>query len=113
VWKRYHICSIGGFRMTTIKDVARLAGVSVSTVSRVINENGYVGEKSKKQILSAMQELNFSPSSIARGLVSGKTSTIGLLVPDVSNPFFAEVARGTEDAAIESGFMVILCTSKS
>jgi LacI family transcriptional regulator len=111
VWKRYHICSIGGFRMTTIKDVARLAGVSVSTVSRVINENGYVGEKSKKQILSAMQELNFSPSSIARGLVSGKTSTIGLLVPDVSNPFFAEVARGTEDAAIESGFMVILCNS--
>ncbi|EPZ45144.1 LacI family DNA-binding transcriptional regulator [Alicyclobacillus acidoterrestris] len=96
---------------TTIKEVAKLAGVSVSTVSRVINNSGYVGEKTRKKIVDAMSELNFEPSSIARGLVSGKTSTIGLLLPDVANPFFAEVARGTEEAAIESGFTVILCNS--
>ncbi|MFB5191386.1 LacI family DNA-binding transcriptional regulator [Alicyclobacillus fastidiosus] len=95
----------------TIKEVAKLAGVSVSTVSRVINNSGYVGEKTRKKIVDAMDTLRFEPSSIARGLVSGKTSTIGLLLPDVSNPFFAEVARGTEEAAIESGFTVILCNS--
>ncbi|GMA61604.1 LacI family transcriptional regulator [Alicyclobacillus fastidiosus] len=95
----------------TIKEVAKLAGVSVSTVSRVINNSGYVGEKTRKKIVDAMDTLSFEPSSIARGLVSGKTSTIGLLLPDVSNPFFAEVARGTEEAAIESGFTVILCNS--
>lgn len=97
--------------MATIKEVARLAGVSVSTVSRVINESGYVEKKTKQKVLSVMRDLRFTPSSVARGLVSGKTSTIGLLIPDVSNPFFAEVARGSEDAAIEAGFTVFLCNT--
>lgn len=95
----------------TIKEVAKFAEVSVSTVSRVINNSGYVGEKTRQKILEAMRTLNFEPSSIARGLVSGRTSTIGLLLPDVANPFFAEVARGTEEAAIKKGFTVILCNT--
>lgn len=97
--------------MATIKDVARLAGVSVSTVSRVINQSGYVGAESHAKVLKAMEQLHFAPSDIARGLVSRKTSSIGLLIPDVANPFFSDVARGTEDAAIAEGFTIILCNS--
>jgi len=97
--------------VATIKDVARLAGVSVSTVSRVMNESGYVGTDTRVKVQQAMVQLNFSPNDIARGLVSKKTASIGLLIPDVSNPFFADIARGTEDAAIAQGFSVILCNS--
>ncbi|CAA7602904.1 LacI-type HTH domain protein [Acididesulfobacillus acetoxydans] len=97
--------------MTTIKDVAQRAGVSVTTVSRVINDSGYVGETARERVTKAMEELNFQPSRLARGLVSGKTSTIGLLIPDVANPFFADVARGIEDAAIAKGYTTILCNS--
>lgn len=97
--------------MSTIKDVAKMAGVSVSTVSRVINESGYVGLETRKLVENSMRILGFSPNGIARGLVSGRTASIGLLIPDVSNPFFADVARGTEDAAIQSGYSLILCNS--
>ncbi|UOF88647.1 LacI family transcriptional regulator [Fodinisporobacter ferrooxydans] len=97
--------------MATIKDVASKAGVAVSTVSRVINSSGYVGEETKKRVLNAMKELRFRPSHIARGLVSGKTYTIGLIIPDIANPFFPEIARGVEDEAIKNNFNVILCNS--
>lgn len=95
----------------TIKDVAKFAGVGVATVSRVINQSGYVGVETRERVLRAMRELSFNPSSIARGLVSGKTATIGLLIPDVANPFFSDIARGTEDAAIAEGYSVLLCNS--
>ena len=95
----------------SIKDVARVAGVGVSTVSRVINGSGYVKASTKKKILHTMQELNFQPSSLARGLVLGSTTTIGLLIPDVANPFFSEIARGVEDAARVEGYSVFLCNS--
>jgi LacI family transcriptional regulator len=88
-----------------------MAGVSVSTVSRVINESGYVGAATRAKVEEAMKELGFSPNGVARGLVSGKTGSIGLLIPDVSNPFFSDIARGAEDAAIAEGFTVILCNS--
>ena len=102
----------GGMKqLATIKDVARHAGVGVGTVSRVINESGYVAEETRKRVLAAMKVLDFQPNLIARGLVSRKTSMIGLIIPDVANPFFADVARGVEDAAIQSGFTVILCNS--
>ncbi|ACV59290.1 transcriptional regulator, LacI family [Alicyclobacillus acidocaldarius subsp. acidocaldarius DSM 446] len=97
--------------MVTIRDVARKAGVSVSTVSRVINGSGYVGEDTERKVLLAMKELNYQPNRIARGLVSRRTSTIGLLIPDVANPFFSEMARGVEDAAIAEGYSVLLCNS--
>ncbi|WP_304459912.1 LacI family DNA-binding transcriptional regulator, partial [Alicyclobacillus sendaiensis] len=97
--------------LVTIRDVARKAGVSVSTVSRVINQNGYVGEDTERKVLDAMKELHYQPNRIARGLVSRRTSTIGLLIPDVANPFFSEMARGVEDAAIAKGYSVLLCNS--
>jgi LacI family transcriptional regulator len=97
--------------MATIKDVAKQAGVSISTVSRVINSSGYVAKDKKESVLKAMKELNFQPNLIARGLVQGQTSTVGLLIPDITNPFFADIARGVEDTAINLGFNVILCNS--
>lgn len=100
-----------GMDLITIKDVAQRAGVSVTTVSRVINHSGYVGETAQERVTKAMEELNFQPSHLARGLVSGKTSTIGLLIPDVTNPFFSDIARGIEDAAIANGYTTILCNS--
>lgn len=95
--------------MATIKDVARLAGVSNSTVSRVINESGYVSAEKRELVLKAMKELNFKPNHLARGLVAGKTQTVGLLVPDITNHFFSDVSRGIEDSAISLGFCVVLC----
>lgn len=70
-----------------------------------------MGESAQARALKAMEELNFIPSHVARGLVSGKTATIGLLIPDVANPFFSDIARGIEDAAIARGYMTILCNS--
>ncbi|WP_067922866.1 LacI family DNA-binding transcriptional regulator [Alicyclobacillus shizuokensis] len=97
--------------MTTIKDVAQLARVSVSTVSRVINQNGYVERDTYNRVVAAMETLNYKPNAVARGLVIRKTATLGLIVPDVANPFFSDVARGVEDEAIENGYTVILCNT--
>ncbi len=97
--------------MATIKDVSKLAGVSVATVSRVINNNGYVKEETKNMIMKAMKSLNYQPNVMARGLAGKNTSTIALLVPDILNPYFPEVARSIEDAANKYGFNVILCNS--
>ena len=97
--------------MTTIGDVAKAAGLSVSTVSRVLNGSGYVSEEAKVRVEQAASLLQYTPNGLARGLVSKRTSSIGLLIPDVSNPFFADVARGTEDEAAAIGYSVILCNS--
>ena len=97
--------------MATIKDVARLAGVSTTTVSHVINETRYVSDELRASVLAAMEELNYRPNVLARGLRRGETKTIGLVVPDNSNPFFAEVARIVENIGFENGYSVILCNS--
>jgi len=97
--------------VATIKDVARLAGVSTTTVSHVINKTRYVSEELRARVLAAMEELNYRPNVLARGLRRGETKTIGLIVPDNSNPFFAEVARFVEDIGFENGYSVILCNS--
>lgn len=97
--------------MATIKDVANQAGVGTTTVSRVINNSGYVGIDTRKKIEDAMKHLGYRPSNIARGLVSKKTYTLGLIIPDITNPFFPDIARGVEDEAIENGFNLILCNS--
>ncbi|HEX8996367.1 MAG TPA: LacI family DNA-binding transcriptional regulator [Ktedonobacterales bacterium] len=98
-------------QVATIKDVAQRVGVSVSTVSRVLNRSSYVSPETERLVLQAIDDLHFAPSQIARGFVNKKTSTIGLIIPDVANPFFADVARGVEDCAIEDGFATILCNS--
>lgn len=97
--------------MPTMKDVAKAASVSVTTVSQVINETRYVSEDLRARVLEAMEALNYHPNVLARSLRQGITHTIGLIVPDNSNPFFAEVARVAETVGFEHDYSVILCNS--
>src|SRR5512142_849454 len=97
--------------MATIKDVARQADVSLATVSHVINHTRFVSDELRTRVLSAMVALNYRPNAAARSLRSGETRTIGLIVPDNSNPFFAEIARIIEDIGFDNGYSVILCNS--
>jgi len=95
----------------TIKDIAREAGVSVTTVSRVLNNKADVSDKTREKVLKIIDRLNYNPNSIARGLVMNKTYTIGLIVPDISNAFFAEIAKAIEDELREYGYSVIFCNT--
>ena len=97
--------------MTTIYDVARVAGVSTSTVSHVLNGTRHVSDATKQRVEQVMAELRFRPNSLARGLVRQETQTIALIVPDNVNPFFAELARGVEDHGFRAGYNVLLCNS--
>ena len=97
--------------MATISEVAKLAKVSVATVSRYLNNSGYVGAKSRESIESAIKELNYVPSEVARSLSTKQSDIIGLIIPDIKNPFFPELARAVEDTAFEYGYTVILCNS--
>ncbi len=97
--------------MATIRDVADRAGVSVTTVSHVINRTRYVEAGTEGRVRQAIEVLGYRPNLLARSLRSRKTHTIGLLVPDNSNPFFADVARAIEDAGFAEGYSVILCNS--
>jgi LacI family transcriptional regulator len=94
--------------VATIKDVAKKAGVSVATVSRAINGKGYVHEDTRKQIDEAIRELNYKPNEVARSLYNKKSRLIGLILPDIRNPFFPELARGVEDEMQERGFRLII-----
>jgi LacI family transcriptional regulator len=99
-------------RMTyTMRDVARLAGVSVSTVSAVVNNKGIVGPELTAQVQKAIAAMNFSPHAGARGLRIGQTHILGLVVQDITNPFFVEALRGVEDEAIKHGYEVLVCNS--
>ena len=97
--------------MVNIKDVADRAGVSTTTVSHVINQTRYVSDELIKRVNQAMEELDYHPNSLARSLRSGKTKTIGLVIPDISNQFFAEISRKIEDKGYEHGYSVILCNT--
>lgn len=99
--------------MTSIRDVAKSAGVSVSTVSHVINKTRFVSEETQTKVLDAMKELNYKPNRLASSLrrKDKRTHTLGLLIPDSTNPFFAEVLRGVEDACFDAGYSVFLCNS--
>ncbi|HWG05487.1 MAG TPA: LacI family DNA-binding transcriptional regulator [Beijerinckiaceae bacterium] len=96
----------------TMQEVARKAGVSAMTVSRVVNGDKGVSGETQRRVEEAIRALDFVPNRIARGLVSQKTQTIGLIVPDVVNPFFAPVVRGAESAARKAGYRVLLCNSE-
>jgi LacI family transcriptional regulator len=97
--------------LVTMRDVAKRAGVSVATVSRVLNDSGYVNEDTRKTVLAAIEEMNFKPNSVARSLFKKQSKTIGLIVPDINNPFFPQLARAVEDVTSESDFTVFLCNS--
>jgi len=100
-----------GYIIVTIRDVAERATVSITTVSHVINETRPVSDELRERVLAAMEELGYQPNLLARSLRRGETHTIGMIVPDSANPFFAEVARGVEDTSFEKGYSVILCNS--
>jgi LacI family transcriptional regulator len=96
----------------TIADVARLAGVSKSTVSRVLNENmHYMRPETRERVALAISTLGYNPSSVARSLTSKRTHAVGLLVSDVSNPFYPDVIHGVEDVALSNGYDVFLCNT--
>lgn len=95
----------------TLKEIAEEAGVNVSTASRALSGTYGVRKQTRERVLSAAKRLNYRPNLMARGLVTGKSHTIGLVVSDIRNPYFAEVARGAEDAAFAASFDVILCNS--
>lgn len=95
----------------TIKDIAKKANVSYATVSRALSGSTEISEETKKRIIHLAYEMGYSPNIIARGLVTKSTHTIGLIVPDITNPFFAEVAQGAGDCAHQSSYNVFLCNS--
>ena len=97
--------------MATIKDVANLAQVSTTTVSHVINNSRKVNDATRARVEHAMRELDFHPNALARSLRSGSSKTIGLIIPDIANLFFAEAARYIEDYGKSAGFSVILCNA--
>jgi LacI family transcriptional regulator len=98
-------------KQLTIEDVAALAGVSRQTVSRVLNDRDMVAEATRQRVLSAVEDLGYRPSKVARALVTHRTETVGLVVGDIANPFFPEVARGVVDTAQARGYSVFLCNS--
>lgn len=98
-----------GNRPPTLEDVARRANVSRQTISRVINEKGEVSEATRQRVLVAIRELSFQPNSLARSLATNRSPVIGLVVPDITQPFYPEIARGVEDGADEAGYSVFLC----
>ena len=98
--------------MTTIREVAETAGVSYATVSHVINNTRLVSQETRERVLAAMDALNYRPNALARSLRQGKTNTIGLVLPDSANPFFAEISRSIEDETFKKGYSVFLCNTE-
>ena len=98
-------------RRVTISDVAELAGVSYQTVSRVTNNNPNVSAATRQRVQEIIAETGYRPSNIARSLVTARTATIGLVVPDISNPFFSAIAQGADQVASEQGYGILLCNT--
>lgn len=97
---------------STIRDVARLAGVSASTASRVLSGSDHpVAADVRQRVMRAAEELAFTPNAFARGLSKREFHLIGLLIPDIRNPYFVEIARGIEDSASRHGYLVVLCNT--
>jgi len=97
--------------MANMKEIARMAGVSVGTVSHVLNDSAGVREAARKRVLEAVQAAGYQPNQLARGLRRDKTNMIGMIIPDVTNPFFPAVVRGAEDIAFSNGYRLILCNT--
>jgi LacI family transcriptional regulator len=95
----------------SIKDVAKLAGVSIATVSHVINDTRFVREETQQKVLDAIDALNYHPNAVARGMVTKSTRKIGLVISDITNPFFTAVARGIEDEINRHRYNTIFCNT--
>lgn len=98
--------------MATIKDVAREAGLTVGTVSRVLNSRGYISEATREKVYQVMKDLNYQPNEVARSLSKSKTNTIGVIVPHIVHPYFAKMISNLEKAASDKGFKILLCNSR-
>ena len=98
-------------KSVSIDDIAKYAGVSKSTVSRILSNKGKFAEDTRDKVLQVVKKLNYSPSMIARSLRNRRTKAVGLLLPNIANPFFSEIMKGVEDVASENGYVVILCSS--
>ena len=97
--------------MVTIKDVAREARVSVGTASQALRDSPAVRESTRRRVQAVAKRLRYQPSALARGLVTRRTHTVGLLISDIANPFFIRAVRAIEDGAQENGYNVILCNT--
>lgn len=97
--------------VSTIKDVAKLAGVSVSTVSRVLNRSGYISVATCEKVYDAVRQLDYKPNSIAQSLKKNSSHTIGLVVTDITNPYFAAIAKGAESYFSQYGYNLIICNT--
>jgi LacI family transcriptional regulator, sucrose operon repressor len=94
-----------------IEDVAKLAGVSPTTVSRVLNNRGYISNETRKKVQQAMNDLNYFPNDVARSLFNKRSNLIGLIMPTTSNPFFGELTFHLENICASMGYKVLLCNS--
>lgn len=99
--------------MPNIKDVASLAGVSVTTVSRIMNNRGYISEETKNKVYDAMEQLNYHPNEIAKSLYTKKSNLIGLILPDISTPFYAEETKYIEEYLYMNGYKLMLCNASN
>ena len=97
--------------MTGIREVARLAGVSPSTVSRVINNTANVDEEKRRRVLDVIEQTGFKPNELARALFKQSSKIIGVIVPSIENPFFSEMVRAIEEEAFEHGYRILICDS--
>jgi len=97
--------------LATIKDVAKLAGVSVTTVSRILNNRGAISEKTRRKVHKAMEELDYMPNEVARSLLKKRSNLIGVIVPYLDHPFFSRLTEAIENACYCNGYKMLLCTS--
>lgn len=100
---------IKGRILTTIKDIARISGISKSTVSRVINNAPHVSDKKRELVKSVMENLDYTPDYGARGMRTNKSSSVGFFLPDYANPFYSEILKGIETVARKKNYMTIVC----
>lgn len=97
--------------MATIRDVAKKAGVSIATVSRVINNKGKIKQETEANVRAAMEALDYTPNKVAQGLSNQRSNAIAFILPSISNPFFPEMARAVEDVAQKNGYHVFICNT--
>jgi LacI family transcriptional regulator len=95
----------------TMRDVAKKAGVSIKTVSRVVNDQGEISEATRRRVQAVIEQLGYRPNTLARGLVSDRTHSVGIVIPRITDPFFPGVVLGVESVAQQAGYSVILCNA--
>jgi DNA-binding LacI/PurR family transcriptional regulator len=109
--KRENKKDVGKQASITVRQIAQLANVSLGTVSHVLNGSATVREVRRKRVMDAVESLGYQPSQLARGLRSNLTAMLGMIIPDITNPFFPGVVRGAEDIAYKHGYRLVLCNT--